>query len=129
MLDILINNVDFILTLICAIIVCVFLARKGQISKIKEIILSLVVNAEITYGGGTGKIKKSSVITAIYNMLPSWAKLLISGTTISKLVEDGKTQMDELADSNEAVMNMLYGTVTEGATETTAETSDSTEDK
>ena len=112
MLDFIINNVDFILTLICSVVVCIFLARKGQINKIKEIILSLCVNAEMIYGGGTGEIKKSSVIRSVYDMLPSWAKLFISETTISNIIEDGKLDMDELANGNSAVMDLLYGTVT-----------------
>lgn len=115
MLAFLANNIEFILTLICAIVVCIWLARRGQLAKIKQIILSLCVDAEITYGGGTGEIKKSSVLQAVYDLLPGWAKLLISGSTLSKLVEDGKTQMDELADGNATVMSLLYDTVTETA--------------
>ena len=112
MLEFILNNVDFLLTLICAVIVCIFLARNGQIKKIKEIILSFCVNAEIAYGGGTGPIKKSSVLKAVYEMLPGWAKLFISDTTISKIIEDGKLDMDDLAKGNTAVMGLLYGTVT-----------------
>jgi len=107
MIDFLVNNLDFILTFIVVVIVCIIMARRGQIKKIKEIVLALCVNAEITYGGGTGAIKKSSVIEAIYDLLPGWAKVFISDKTISDLVEEGKATMDELANSNIMVNNLL----------------------
>ncbi len=111
MLDFIMDNLDFILSLICAFIACIYFARRGQIAKIRQIVLALCVDAELTFGGGTGEIKKSSVLEAIYRMLPSWAKLFISGTTLTKLVEEGKSDMDALASgSSKVVMNLLYDT-------------------
>ena len=107
MLEFFANNLDFILTTICAIVICIYLARRGQLKKIREIILSLCTNAEIEYGGGTGEIKRSSVIEAVYDLLPSWAKLIVSEATISRLVEEGKTQMDELANINDSIKNLI----------------------
>ena len=60
MIDFLVNNLDFILTFIVAAIVCIIMARRGQIKKIKEIVLALCVNAEITYGGGTFVVYRDS---------------------------------------------------------------------
>ena len=111
MIDFLANNLDFILTFIVVVIVCIIMARRGQIKKIKEIVLALCVNAEITYGGGTGAIKKASVIEAIYDILPGWAKIFISEKTISELVEEGKAKMDELANSNDIVNKLLYDVI------------------
>jgi len=121
MIDFLINNLDFILTFIVVVIVCIIMARRGQIKKIKEIVLALCVNAEITYGGGTGAIKKSSVIEAIYDLLPGWAKVFISDKTISDLVEEGKAKMDELANSNIMVNNLLYDVLIDDVYEDFAE--------
>lgn len=121
MIDFLVNNLDFILTFIVAAIVCIIMARRGQIKKIKEIVLALCVNAEITYGGGTGAIKKSSVIEAIYDLLPGWAKVFISDKTISDLVEEGKAKMDELANSNIMVNNLLYDVLIDDVYEDFAE--------
>jgi len=121
MIDFLVNNLDFILTFIVAVIACIIMARRGQIKKIKEIVLALCVNAEITYGGGTGAIKKSSVIEAIYDLLPGWAKVFISDKTISDLVEEGKAQMDELANSNIMVNNLLYDVLIDDVYEDFAE--------
>lgn len=121
MIDFLVNNLDFILTFIVVVIVCIIMARRGQIKKIKEIVLALCVNAEITYGGGTGAIKKASVIEAIYDLLPGWAKVFISDKTISDLVEEGKAKMDELANSNIMVNNLLYDVLIDDAYEDFAE--------
>ena len=103
-----INNLEFFITAACGAAVCIWLARRGQLAKIRQIILSLCVDAELTYGGGTGEIKKSSVIEAVYRLLPSWAKLLFSGRALSKLVEEGKSEMDTLAEGNTKVMALLY---------------------
>lgn len=111
MIDFLINNLDFFLIFIIAVIASIIMARRGQIKKIKEIVLALCVNAEITYGGGTGAIKKASVIEAIYDILPGWAKIFISEKTISDLVEEGKAKMDELANSNDIVNKLLYDVI------------------
>jgi hypothetical protein len=108
MLEFFIDNIIFMVTAACAVAVCVWLARKGQLSKVRQIILSLCVNAELTYGSGTGEIKKSSVIEALYGLLPSWAKLFISDTVLSKLVEEGKADMDKLVCGNAKVMKLLY---------------------
>lgn len=121
MIDFLVNNLDFVLTFIVVVIVCIIMARRGQIKKIKEIVLALCVNAEITYGGGTGAIKKSSVIEAIYDLLPGWAKVFISDKTISDLVEEGKAKMDELANSNIMVNNLLYDVLIDDVYEDFAE--------
>lgn len=121
MIDFLVNNLDFILTFIVVVIACIIMARRGQIKKIKEIVLALCVNAEITYGGGTGAIKKSSVIEAIYDLLPGWAKVFISDKTISDLVEEGKAKMDELANSNIMVSNLLYDVLIDDVYEDFAE--------
>ena len=121
MIDFLVNNLDFILTFIVVVIACIIMARRGQIKKIKEIVLALCVNAEITYGGGTGAIKKASVIEAIYDILPGWAKIFISDKKISELVEEGKAKMDELANSNMMVSNLLYDVLIDDVYEDFAE--------
>lgn len=121
MIDFLINNLDFFLIFIIAVIASIIMARRGQIKKIKEIVLALCVNAEITYGGGTGAIKKASVIEAIYDILPGWAKIFISEKTISDLVEEGKAKMDELANSNIMVNNLLYDVLIDDVYEDFAE--------
>lgn len=121
MIDFLINNLDFFLTFIIAVIACIIMARRGQIKKIKEIVLALCVEAEITYGGGTGAIKKASVIEAIYDILPGWAKIFISDKKISDLVEEGKAKMDELANSNIMVSNLLYDVLIDDVYEDFAE--------
>lgn len=109
MLEFIINNIYFIVAAIAAVIACIWLARRGQVAKIKEIILALCVDAELTYGSGTGQIKKSSVLEALYSLLPSWAKLLFPISELEHYIEEGKQHMDALAESNEKVNALLAG--------------------
>jgi len=107
MLEFILNNIYFLISAIIAVIACIFLARRGQIAKIKEIILALCVDAELTYGSGTGQIKKSSVLEALYGLLPSWAKLIFPACELEKFVEEGKKRMDALIDENEKIKELL----------------------
>lgn len=106
-MEIVYSNLDLILSAVVVIITAVILARRGQISLLRDLILSLVVSAEQNFGGGTGEIKKSEVTSKIYDMLPTISKLLISSSTISDLIEEAKLRMDSLSESNEAVDNFI----------------------
>lgn len=71
-----------------AAVVCAFiLIKKGYKQRAKNILLSLVATAEKNWGAGTGAIKFSSVVGAIYEKLP-FVKLFLSEQTISALIED-----------------------------------------
>lgn len=111
MLEFIINNIGFILTAVAALVACIILAKQGQIEKIKDIVLALCVDAEIIYGGKTGEIKKASVLETVYRLLPPWAKLIIPASELSKLVEEGKRRMDEIAEDNPRVMSLIYGSL------------------
>ncbi|MGI6202827.1 MAG: hypothetical protein ACOYID_05425 [Eubacteriales bacterium] len=111
MLEFIVNNIYFILTALAAAAACIILAKRGQIAKIRDIILALCVDAEIVYGSKTGEIKKASVLEAVYRLLPAWAKLIIPASELSKLVEEGKRRMDELAGSNRRVMALIYSSL------------------
>ena len=100
-------NIDLILAAIVVVISAIILARRGQLNMLRELILSLVVGAEIDYGGGTGEIKKSKVMKQVYELLPSLSKLVISENEISNLIESAKSEMDKLASENEAAAKLL----------------------
>jgi len=113
MLEFILNNIPFILTALAAVVACIVLAWRGQIAKIRDIILALCVEAEIVYGSKTGETKKDSVLESVYRMLPAWAKVIIPASELSKLIEEGKRRMDELASGNERVMSLIYGSLSE----------------
>lgn len=100
-------NIDLILAAIVVIISAIILARRGQLNMLRELILSLVVGAEIDYGSGTGEIKKAEVTKKVYELLPSLSKLVISENDISNLIESAKSEMDKLASENEAAAKLL----------------------
>jgi hypothetical protein len=106
-MDIFLNNIDLILTSLIIIISAVILARRGQIELLRDFALSLVIGAEIEYGGGTGVLKKSDVTAKIYAMLPTISKLLISSSTISELIEEAKEKMDSLIEANTDICNIV----------------------
>ncbi|MCI6842435.1 MAG: hypothetical protein PUG87_00130 [Eubacteriales bacterium] len=100
-MNVIFSNLDLILAALAILITVAVLARRGQIGLIRELVLSLVVNAEKEYGAKTGPIKKSDVTAKIYSMLPTASKLLISSGTVSDLIEEAKERMDETLPKNE----------------------------
>ena len=107
-MEVIFANIDLILAAIVVVISAIILARRGQLNMLRELILSLVVGAEIDYGGGTGEIKKAEVTKKVYELLPSLSKLVISENDISNLIESAKSEMDKLASENEAAAKLLY---------------------
>lgn len=73
-------------TVLAALVI--ILAKKGMEREAKAIVLSLVAAAEQRFGGGTGEIKYSAVAAALYERLPSAARILLDEKTISYLIED-----------------------------------------
>jgi len=73
----------------------VLLFYKGYKKQAKAIVLSLVAAAELKWGSGTGDIKYSEVASALYGKLPAFAKLVISETAISKIIEDAVSKLKE----------------------------------
>ena len=106
-MEVIFANLDLILAAIVVVISAIILARRGQLNMLRELILSLVVGAEIDYGGGTGEIKKAEVMKQVYELLPSLSKLVISENEISNLIESAKSEMDKLASENEAAAKLL----------------------
>ena len=104
-MEIMLNNIDLILTGLVIIITTIVLARHGQIELIRELVLSLVVGAEKEFGTKTGALKKSDVTAKIYSMLPTVSKLVIPEKTISSIIEDAKREMDALENETETTKN------------------------
>jgi len=63
------------------------LYRREGIAALKNMLFSLVVEAEREYGAGTGELKKSAVVSCIYERLPKSVTLLITRSTIERLLE------------------------------------------
>ena len=82
----------------------IILAKKGMEREAKAIVLSLVAAAEQRFGGGTGEIKDSAVAAALYERLPSAARILLDEKTISYLIEDAVKKLKKyLSSENDAL--------------------------
>ena len=74
----------------------VLMFRRGYEKQAKSIVLSLVAAAEARWGGGTGEIKYAEVVSALYEKLPAFAKVLLGETTISKIIEAAVEKLKEI---------------------------------
>lgn len=76
-----------ILLIITALAVIIFAIYKKDYEIVKKQIFSLVTEAEQIYGGGTGVLKLSSVITSLYPKLPRLFKTLITEKRLTEIIE------------------------------------------
>lgn len=104
MKDFILNNLPIIIVIAVILVVAVifwFVGKGKYRSKVKQMLLSLVIEAEEKYGGGTGEIKFSYVAQKIYDIMPSWLQLFFSAETIAGWIEDAVTAMKEYLSNNE----------------------------
>lgn len=80
-------NWDSILAALVVIIVAIVGVVKQEKSIIFKMLFSLVTEAEKQYGAGTGELKLSSVVSQVYEKLPSISKL-IPVKTLEKWVDE-----------------------------------------
>lgn len=83
-LELLIN----VLVILVVIVVLILLAYKGKMGIVKRIILALVVQAELNWGSGTGKIKLVEVFGLVYERLPVIIKIFITEKQLINLIEE-----------------------------------------
>lgn len=86
-LDFLIAHWSDILLIIAAIASVIFAVYKKDYNIVKKQIFSLVTEAEQAYGGGTGILKLSTVITVLYPKLPKLFKLLVTEKKLTEIIE------------------------------------------
>lgn len=76
------------------------LSPDDQMAKIKEMIYSLVLEAEKLLGSSTGEAKFAQVISWIYERFPFDLVKLISQEQLKELIEDAVTRMKEYFEKN-----------------------------
>lgn len=89
MLEFIKLNMYSIIVALLFIIGLLFLYKKNRKEFVRQVVLSLVVQAEKTLGSGTGELKYAMVVENIYKVLPGILKLLISEKELDRLIEDG----------------------------------------
>lgn len=86
-IEFIINHWSDILLILAAVGSLVFAIYKKDLSLVRQQLFSLVTQAEEAYGGGTGILKLSSVVTAIYPQLPKLFKVLVTEKKLVNIVE------------------------------------------
>ena len=98
-----IENWDFILLIVAAVVSIVFFAFKGNKSVVMKMLDALVTEAERAYGGGTGTLKLAAVVEAVYPNLPTIIKMFISDKVLTEWIEDALEAAKEKWKKNAAL--------------------------
>jgi len=85
-----------ILVMLLALIGLIFLYNYRKKPFVKQMIVSLVDEAERLLGDGTGPIKLATVIQWLYPKLPTGIKMLISEKRLIKWIEEGLKEAKKL---------------------------------
>ena len=73
------------------------------------IALGLVTDAEITYGGGTGKIKRAYVIDELYSRIPDEFKPFVTEANLEAVLTKALDEARLLWESNDKIKSMIEG--------------------
>lgn len=104
MLEFIKMNLSSILVVLIFIIGLLFLYKRGKKEFVRQVILSLVVQAEKALGSGTGELKYAMVVEGIYKMLPPILTLLMSEKELDELIEDGVQYMKRYLSENKDLL-------------------------
>lgn len=84
------------------------LPTSAQKEKVRKCLLAWVIQAERELGGGTGKVKLSTVYGTFVTAFPI-LKNFISFETFSKWVDDALDEMRKLLEQNENLKQVVEG--------------------
>lgn len=74
-----------------------------------KMLFSLVTEAEREYGGGTGALKLSAVLTELYPKLPALIKMLVSEEHLTDWIEEALTAAKSKWETNVALATYIEG--------------------
>ena len=107
------DSLKLILSIICIVIILAglyvgYIYKNGKYKKFaNKILLNLVCEAELEFGGKTGAIKNSYVFRTIYESMPSTFRIFVSQNEVLDMIE---TALDEfkkyLSENSEAAFNL-----------------------
>lgn len=95
-----------------AIVKFVNLPSEKQVEKIKKCLLGWVIDAERDLGGGTGKVKLSTVYGMFVTAFPV-IKNFISFDQFSEWVDEALDAMREMLETNENLKQVIEGNILE----------------
>lgn len=103
------SNWPNILFIVVCIVAGLLMYRNGQQAKINEMLFYLVSKAESEFGGGTGELKYASVVTWLYERLPSLCKWLFTAKQVDGMIENAVTRMKEYLAKNKQAEKVVVG--------------------
>ena len=80
-------NWDSVLLVAVVAALFIYYIKTGQTKILKQIAVKFVTDAEGEYGGGTGSVKLSEVVTKLYAYLPSVVRILFTEKQLVQIVE------------------------------------------
>ena len=100
-LEFLLANWDSVLVVLAFLALIVVLIRRGETKVLKNILFSLVTQAEKQFGSGTGSLKYAAVADWIYQRIPAVLKLLFTSSDIEKMIEAALEEAKKAWGANE----------------------------
>lgn len=82
---------------------------KRILTNLAPIALVLVTDAEIEFGGGTGKLKRSYVIDELYKRIPDEFKKYITEDNLDVIINRALEEAEKLWSENQNIKKIVYG--------------------
>ena len=82
---------------------------KRLLENLSPIALNLVTEAEIAFGGGTGKLKRSYVIDELYSRVPDEYKKYVTEGNLDAVLTDALNEARLLWEHNDEVKKLMKG--------------------
>jgi len=79
------------------------------LTNLVPIALTLVTDAEIKFGGGTGVLKRSYVIDELYKRIPDEYKKYITEDNLDTIIKNALEKAEELWTQNPDISKIVYG--------------------
>lgn len=95
MLEFIKMNITSILVVLFFVIGLLFLYKRGKKEFVRQVVLSLVVQAEKALGSKTGDLKYMMVVEGVYKILPPILKMLITKKELDNIIEDSVQVLKE----------------------------------
>lgn len=85
------------------------------LTNLAPIALVLVTDAEMTFGGGTGQLKRSYVLDELYKRIPDEYKKYITEDNLDVIINKALEEAEKLWMGNPNVKQIVYGEESKGA--------------
>lgn len=100
MLEFIKLNISSILVVLLFFIGLLFIYKRGKKDFVRQVVLSLVVQAEKALGSGTGELKYVMVVEELYKVLPVVLTMLISKKELNNIIESSVQFLKEYLSKN-----------------------------